>query len=67
MPEIPIEVAAAAAQLGLTRQALHHYISTGKLEAVRIGRMWAIYPQPWERFKTDYYAGRLDDRGRPKR
>jgi hypothetical protein len=35
MPEIPLEVAAAAAQLGLTRQALHHYIQTGKLEAVR--------------------------------
>ena len=67
MDTLPIELNAAAAKLGITRQTLMHYISVGKLTTQRIGRMHVITPDAWTRFQDDYHAGRLDDRGRPKR
>jgi hypothetical protein len=62
MINIPIEVRAAARQLGITRQTLHYHIVKRRLPVIRLGRFRIIEAQAWEQFKRDYATGKFDGR-----
>jgi hypothetical protein len=62
MTNIPIEVSAAARQLGITRQTLHYHIVKRHLSVIRLGRFRIIEAQALEQFKRDYATGKFDGR-----
>jgi predicted site-specific integrase-resolvase len=64
MMEIPIEITAAAKQLGIARQSLHEYAKDGRLPVYWIGRMRVIDPKVWQNWKARYFRGEFDERGK---
>jgi predicted site-specific integrase-resolvase len=61
--EIPIELTAAAADLGIARQSLRRYVVDGRLPHHRIGRFIVIDPKIWADWKVRYFRGDFDQRG----
>jgi hypothetical protein len=60
--QIPIEISAAAAELGISRQALHRYVKEERLPVYWIGSMRVIDPQIWAAWKARYLSGEFDGR-----